>query len=91
MIAKESKLRIALEKREEGTISDDPRGIEKMVSQIRQKRTLKILSLIQDLSDTFLALSDIRDGKGALSNPLLLSCCGLLSSLISTHKNWVAC
>ena len=87
MFAKESNLLIALKKRED---IDEP-SVERMVSEIRQKRAMKILSIIQDLSDTFLALSDIRDGNGILSNPLLLSSCGLLSALISTHKNWLAC
>ena len=88
MFAKESNLLIALKKQED---IDEPSGVERMVSEIRQKRAMKILSIIQDLSDTLLALSDIRDGKGVLSNPLLLSSCGLLSALISTHKNWLAC
>ncbi|CAL1410899.1 unnamed protein product [Linum trigynum] len=33
----------------------------------------------------------IRGGKGKLLSPLFISCVGLLSNIISTQKNWVAC
>ncbi|KAK9677880.1 hypothetical protein RND81_11G173700 [Saponaria officinalis] len=55
---------------------------------LKDKTLLKKMSIVQDLADAFMALADIRDG---LSSPLLLSCAGLLSALISTHKNWVSC
>eukprot|EP01018_Ginkgo_biloba_P036459 Gb_16282 [translate_table: standard] len=61
------------------------------LSQLREKRVLKMVSIMQDFADGLMALSDIRDGKGALSNPLLLASAGLLSALISSHKNWSAC
>lgn len=61
------------------------------ISQLHQKQMLKLVSIIQDLADGVMALSDICDGKGFLSNPLLLSSAGLLSALISTQKNWSSC
>lgn len=64
---------------------------EANLSKLREKKLLKKLSLIQDLADGFMALDDILDGKGPLSRPLLVSSAGLLSALISTHKNWVSC
>ncbi|KAJ6679269.1 hypothetical protein OIU79_019095 [Salix purpurea] len=38
-----------------------------------------------------MASADIPDGRGQFPGPLLVSCAGLLSALISTHKNWVSC
>ncbi|XP_022768898.1 peroxisomal membrane protein 11A [Durio zibethinus] len=59
--------------------------------KLREKKLMKQLSVIQDLADGLMALADIQDGKGSFSDPLLVSCAGLLSALISTHKNWVSC
>ncbi|GAB2267350.1 Peroxisomal membrane protein 11A [Dionaea muscipula] len=58
---------------------------------LRRKILIKELSVVQDLADGLMALADIRDGNGKLSAPLAVSCAGLLSALISTHKNWVSC
>ncbi|GMH16236.1 hypothetical protein Nepgr_018077 [Nepenthes gracilis] len=69
----------------------------KCYAQVERERALgkkivmKKLSIVQDLADGLMALADIRDGKGRFSSPLMLSCAGLLSALISTHKNWVSC
>ncbi|KAK8642456.1 hypothetical protein V6N13_011798 [Hibiscus sabdariffa] len=59
--------------------------------KLRAKKVTKQLSVVQDFADGLMALADIRDGKGSFTDPLLLSCAGLLSALISTHKNWVSC
>jgi len=56
------------------------------ISQLREKQVLKVVSIIQDFADGLLALADIRNGKGTLSNPLLLASAGLLSALISAQK-----
>ncbi|KAI5076555.1 hypothetical protein GOP47_0008620 [Adiantum capillus-veneris] len=91
MLAKELELLVVLS---DGKDKDDVESYLRAataLAEVRQKRALKTLSLIQDAADALLALSDIRDGKGFLSNPLILSSCGLLSALISTHKNWSAC
>lgn len=64
---------------------------EEKLRKLRLKKLLKRLSVIQDLADGLMALADISDGKGLLSAPLLLSSAGLLSALISTHKNWISC
>ncbi|GER47933.1 peroxisomal membrane protein 11-3 [Striga asiatica] len=58
--------------------------------RLREKKVMKWLSVVQDLADGLMALADIRDGRGRLSAPILLSSAGLLSALISTHKNWVS-
>ncbi|PON40456.1 Peroxisomal biogenesis factor, partial [Parasponia andersonii] len=59
--------------------------------KVKEKKLMKKLSIFQDLADGLMALADIRDGKGLLLGPLSVSCAGLLSALISTHKNWVSC
>ncbi|KAL0325711.1 UNVERIFIED_CONTAM: Peroxisomal membrane protein 11A [Sesamum radiatum] len=59
--------------------------------KLREKKMMKRLSMVQDLADGLMALADIRDGRGRLSTPLLVSSAGLLSALISTHKNWISC
>ncbi|XP_057975528.1 peroxisomal membrane protein 11A [Malania oleifera] len=63
----------------------------KRLQKLKEKMLLKKLSIVQDVADGFMALADIRDGKGRLSGPFLMSCAGLLSALISTHKNWLSC
>ncbi|CAI0463875.1 unnamed protein product [Linum tenue] len=64
---------------------------EERMEKLKAKMVLKKLSIVQDFADGFMALADIRDGKGKLSSPLFLSCAGLLSAIISTQKNWAAC
>ncbi|GMI91238.1 peroxin 11A [Hibiscus trionum] len=64
---------------------------EERRKKLRAKKLMKQLSVVQDFADGLMALADIRDGKGSFTDPLLLSCAGLLSALISTHKNWVSC
>ncbi|XP_051123602.1 peroxisomal membrane protein 11A [Andrographis paniculata] len=64
---------------------------EAKLRKLRKTTTMKRLSIVQDLADGLMALADIRDGRGRLSAPLLVSSAGLLSALISTHKNWVSC
>lgn len=69
-------------------------GVEKETEKLRrlaEKRAMKKLSIVQDVADGLMAASDVRDGKGALTGPLLMASAGLLSALISTHKNWVCC
>ncbi|KAL6012384.1 hypothetical protein ACLOJK_002871 [Asimina triloba] len=58
---------------------------------LREKELLKKLSILQDFADGLMAVADVRDAKGPLAGPLLLSSAGLLSALISTHKNWISC
>lgn len=64
---------------------------EERRKKLREKKLMKQLSVVQDIADGLMALADIRGGKGRFTDPLLLSCAGLLSALISTHKNWVSC
>lgn len=64
---------------------------EEKMKKLRSKLLMKKLSIVQDFADGFMALADIRDGKGRFSGPLLISCAGLISALISTHKNWISC
>lgn len=59
--------------------------------KLKEKNLMKRLSIVQDFADALMALADIRDGKGVLSDPLLMASAGLLSAVISTHKNWKSC
>ncbi|XP_062082677.1 peroxisomal membrane protein 11A [Humulus lupulus] len=61
------------------------------LKKIREKKLMKKVSIFQDLADGLMALADIRNGKGVLLGPLSVSCAGLLSAIVSTHKNWVSC
>ncbi|KAL1817838.1 hypothetical protein DCAR_0522321 [Daucus carota subsp. sativus] len=69
------------------SVADDRERLRKL----REKKLLKRLSVVQDLADGLMALADIRDGKGRFTGPLVLSSAGLLSAVISTHKNWLSC
>ncbi|GFY86143.1 peroxin 11A [Actinidia rufa] len=64
---------------------------EAKIRKLREKKFMKKLSIVQDLADGLMALADVRDGQGRLSAPILMSSAGLLSALISTHKNWLSC
>lgn len=66
-------------------------GEEEKMKKLREKKTLKVLSILQDLADGLMAIADLRDGKGVLSAPNVISSAGLFSAIISTHKNWVSC
>ncbi|KAJ0979888.1 hypothetical protein J5N97_015362 [Dioscorea zingiberensis] len=61
------------------------------IHKLREKLVLKQLSVVQDIADGLMALGDVRDGKGWFSDPLLMASAGMLSALISTHKNWNSC
>jgi hypothetical protein len=61
------------------------------VRAMRGKLLLKRLSVVQDVADAFMALGDVTDGKGLLGSSTLTASAGLLSALISTHKNWNSC
>lgn len=91
LLEKESSLSLAIEKGKDNVETASLTQAAMKVAELRQKRFLKTLSIIQDFADAFIALSDIRDGKGMLANPVILSSCGLFSALISTHKNWSVC
>ncbi|CAM0872839.1 unnamed protein product [Alopecurus aequalis] len=58
---------------------------------MRGKLLLKRLSAVQDVADAFMALGDVTNGKGLLGSSTLTASAGLLSALISTHKNWNSC
>ena len=74
------------EAREES--SDEVREKKKV---LKMKILMKKLSILQDFADGLMALADIRDGKGMIFTPFVISSAGLLSALISTHKNWISC
>lgn len=61
------------------------------VRTMRGKLLLKRLSVVQDVADAFMALGDVTNGKGLLGSSTLTASAGLLSALISTHKNWNSC
>ncbi|KAK7321742.1 hypothetical protein VNO77_32644 [Canavalia gladiata] len=64
---------------------------EARLGKLREKKVMKRLSIVQDLADGLMAVDDILDGKAPFSKPLFMASAGLLSALISTHKNWVSC
>lgn len=70
---------------------DECRDQEAKIRKLREKKFMKKLSIVQDLADGLMAVADIQDGKGPFSGPLLISSAGLLSAMISTHKNWLSC
>ncbi|KAL6901940.1 hypothetical protein ACP4OV_004816 [Aristida adscensionis] len=61
------------------------------VRSLRGKLLLKRMSVVQDVADAVMALGDVTDGKGLLGSSTLMASAGLLSALISTHKNWNSC
>ncbi|EFJ13998.1 hypothetical protein SELMODRAFT_121160 [Selaginella moellendorffii] len=93
MIAREKALIDAhrRHKREDAASREEIVSLKSQIQSLHSKRFLKTLSLIQDFADSLLALSDIRDGRGVLSAPLLLASAGLVSATISAHKNWNSC
>lgn len=64
---------------------------EERLRKAREKKVMKRLSIVQDLADAVMALDDMLDGKAPFSRPVLMASAGLLSALISTHKNWKSC
>ncbi|KAG7648877.1 Peroxisomal membrane protein 11A [Arabidopsis thaliana] len=66
-------------------------GEDEKMKMIKEKKTLKVLSILQDLADGLMTIADIRDGKGVLSAPNVISSAGLFSAIVSTHKNWISC
>uniref|UniRef100_A0A7I4FJK9 Peroxisomal biogenesis factor 11 n=1 Tax=Physcomitrium patens TaxID=3218 RepID=A0A7I4FJK9_PHYPA len=88
-LEQEAKLLQGMRKKAEGGIS--PVSEIKELQALQGKRLMKTLSIIQDLADSLLALTDIRETKGVLDNPFLLAFAGLLSALISAQKNWKNC
>ncbi|CAN6313082.1 unnamed protein product [Urochloa humidicola] len=61
------------------------------VRAMRGKLLLKRMSVVQDVADAVMALGDVTNGKGLLGSSTLMASAGLLSALISTHKNWNSC
>ncbi|XP_047084209.1 peroxisomal membrane protein 11-3-like [Lolium rigidum] len=73
-------------------LNKEVRGEEdEAVRTMRAKLLLKRLSVVQDVADAFMALGDVTDGRGLLGSSTLTASAGLLSALISTHKNWKSC
>ncbi|KAK1650739.1 hypothetical protein QYE76_068544 [Lolium multiflorum] len=66
-------------------------GEDEALRTLQGKLLLKRLSVVQDVADAFMALGDVTDGKGMLGSSTLTASAGLLSALISTHKNWKSC
>ncbi|KAL9994577.1 putative peroxisomal biogenesis factor 11 [Helianthus debilis subsp. tardiflorus] len=73
------------------TRGDDVECEMERLGKLREKKLMKRLSLVQDVADGLMAVADIRDGKGRLSGPLLMASAGMVSAVISTHKNWLSC
>ncbi|KAL5209684.1 hypothetical protein ABZP36_005307 [Zizania latifolia] len=58
---------------------------------LRGKLLLKRMSVVQDVADVVMVLGDVTGGKGLLGSSTLMAFAGLLSALISAHKNWNSC
>eukprot|EP00271_Cylindrocystis_brebissonii_P006433 TRINITY_DN19229_c0_g1_i1.p1 TRINITY_DN19229_c0_g1~~TRINITY_DN19229_c0_g1_i1.p1 ORF type:complete len:255 (-),score=38.82 TRINITY_DN19229_c0_g1_i1:56-820(-) len=69
----------------------DLASLREALAEVELKRMLKGLALVQDLADALLALNDIREFEGVLGRSDVLAAAGLLSALISAHKNWISC
>ncbi|KAK9136389.1 hypothetical protein Syun_015719 [Stephania yunnanensis] len=84
---------IGEEKERLRSVSDENVRVSNMkeLEELEEKEMMKRLSIVQDWADWLMAFADVRDGKGPLTSPLLLSSAGLLSALISAHKIWVSC
>ncbi|KAG8096303.1 hypothetical protein GUJ93_ZPchr0013g36889 [Zizania palustris] len=62
-----------------------------VVRALRGKLLLKRMSVVQDLADVLMVLGDVTGAKGLLGSSTLMASAGLLSALISAHKNWNSC
>ncbi|CAM6018469.1 unnamed protein product [Sphagnum balticum] len=90
LLEKETRLIQGIQKKSEDGIGGPVTDIKEL-QEVQEKRTMKMLSIIQDFADSLLALTDIRDSNGVLDNKFLLAFAGLLSALISAQKNWKSC
>ncbi|XP_010905698.1 peroxisomal membrane protein 11-3 [Elaeis guineensis] len=73
------------------TKSMDGKGNGEELRKLREKLLLQEMWLVQDLADSLMVIADVSDGKGFLSNPLLMASVAILSALIGTYKNWISC
>lgn len=73
------------------TKSMDGKGNDEEMRKLREKLLLQEMWLVQDLADGLMVIADVSDGKGFLSNPLLMASVGILSALIGAYKNWISC
>eukprot|EP00877_Chromochloris_zofingiensis_P008013 jgi/Chrzof1/3465/Cz12g26170.t1 len=68
----------------------DPEAL-KQLRFLQTARLMRVAFIIQDLSDSLLALNDITDSKyKQISHPVVLSVAGLISAFVSTYKYWNA-
>ncbi|XP_052146397.1 peroxisomal membrane protein 11-2 [Oryza glaberrima] len=62
-----------------------------VVRTLSRKLLLKRMSLVQDMVDSAMTVGDVTGRKGLLGSSTLMASAGLLSALISVHKNWNSC
>mmetsp|Transcript_7047 Transcript_7047/g.11996 ORF Transcript_7047/g.11996 Transcript_7047/m.11996 type:complete len:318 (+) Transcript_7047:31-984(+) len=68
-----------------------PNAVLLKLRGVQSAQRVRIAAIAADLSDSLLALNDIRGGKDRiLGNPAFLAAAGLFSGCISAHKNWYA-
>ncbi|KAJ1699309.1 hypothetical protein LUZ63_007821 [Rhynchospora breviuscula] len=80
------KASIEARKKEEG--DDDEMDLERLNGKLE----LKKLSIVQDAADGVMALSDVKSFHfGTGFSALVCAMAGMISALISTHRNWRAC
>ncbi|KAJ3683647.1 hypothetical protein LUZ60_013874 [Juncus effusus] len=76
----------------EKTHVDEADGEETDKERLRSKLELKKLAIVQDMADGLMALSDVRQFQGFPGfSALITASAGMISALISTHRNWRAC
>eukprot|EP00899_Mesostigma_viride_P002026 jgi/Mesvir1/11824/Mv00176-RA.1 len=65
--------------------------IAKAIDAMGDELLTRSLAMVQCVADAAFPIADLRDKQGMLSDKGLLSVCGILSAVISIHKNWRAC
>ncbi|GAB4818519.1 hypothetical protein N2152v2_005565 [Parachlorella kessleri] len=67
---------------------DSTKSLVAEIRSLRARRRLRVMGLAQDVADSLLAISDLRQRQDFLSNAVLLAGAGLLSGACSAYKNW---
>jgi Peroxisomal biogenesis factor 11 (PEX11) len=71
---------------------DEADDDEMDLERLNAKLELKKLSIVQDAADGVMALSDVKSFHFGMGfSALVVATAGMISALISTHRNWRAC
>jgi Peroxisomal biogenesis factor 11 (PEX11) len=81
------KIKASIEAKKDET-DDDEMDLERLNAKLE----LKKLSIVQDAADGVMALSDVKSFHFGMGfSALVVATAGMISALISTHRNWRAC